>query len=201
VTGRGHRGRAALLAWALPILCGCKGGTHAGRGDSGAIAIDAGASARDAGSAGGVDASPPPDDTMLPPTSEELTARARHLLEAIGDNDPMRASDILLPRDAWLAMRDAKDAGRDWDAHVAGPFERGVHALSRRYKGASHAQAVSLELGGAIVQVDPRRHAWKKPVWTATGSRLTFIADGHTRTLSIREMVAWRGAWYVTKLR
>jgi hypothetical protein len=32
-------------------------------------------------------------------------------------------------------------------------------------------------------------------------SRLTFVVDGHTRSLSIREMTAWRGAWYVTRLR
>jgi len=33
------------------------------------------------------------------------------------------------------------------------------------------------------------------------GSRLTFLVAGHTRTLSIREMTAWRGAWYVTRFR
>ena len=27
------------------------------------------------------------------------------------------------------------------------------------------------------------------------------VVDGKTRTLSIREMTAWRGAWYVTRLK
>jgi hypothetical protein len=32
-------------------------------------------------------------------------------------------------------------------------------------------------------------------------SRLTFVVDGRTKTLTIREMTAWRGAWYITRLR
>jgi hypothetical protein len=29
---------------------------------------------------------------------------------------------------------------------------------------------------------------------------LTFVVDGRTHAMSIREMTAWRGAWYVTRL-
>jgi hypothetical protein len=143
----------------------------------------------------------PPDDTILPASSEELTGRARHLLEAIARDDATLASDILFPRDGWLATRDAPDPGKDWEVHVATPFRRAVHVLSRRNRDLTQIQAVSLELGGEIVEATPRRHGFKKPLWTVTGSRLTFVAGGHTRTVSIREMVAWRGAWYVARLR
>ena len=53
----------------------------------------------------------------------------------------------------------------------------------------------------AVVQVTPKRHGWKKPLWTVHGTRLTYLVDGHTRSIVIHEMVAWRGAWYVTHLR
>jgi hypothetical protein len=188
---------------ALAALGGCKGGTHAGGPESSAPVADAHADARDGAIAVVFDAAPaaPPGDTILPATSEELMGRARHLLEAIARDDASLASDILFPRDGWVATRDAADPGKDWDARASAPFRRAVHILSRRHLELSHAQIVSLELGGALVQATPRKHAWKEPLWTVAGSHLTFVVDGHTRTLPIREMVAWRGAWYVTRLR
>jgi hypothetical protein len=127
-------------------------------------------------------------------------ARAGHLLEAISQDDPTLAGDILFPRDGWLSTRDAPDPGKNWEGHVASPFRRRLHTLWRQHKDLEHAQVVSLVLGGAIRQTAPRRHAWKKPMWTANDSRLTFVTDGRTRVISIHEMVAWRGAWYVTRL-
>jgi hypothetical protein len=142
----------------------------------------------------------PPDDAIPPMASEELSARSRHLLEAIAKDDATLAADMLFPRDGWLATRDAVDAGREWEKRAAGPFRRAVHALSRHRKDIAGAQFVSFELGHAMTQVTPQRHGWKKALWTVTGSRMTFVVDGRTRTLSVREMTAWRGAWYVTRL-
>jgi hypothetical protein len=201
---RAARGAAVAL---IALLFGCKGGGHAsssGSSPTAVPAIDAGAATRDAGPPVVVDAAPPPDDGMLPAPSEELVVRARHLIEAIARDDASLAGDILFPRDGWVATRDAPDPGKDWDARASAPFRRAVHALSRRHRGLEsldHAQVVSLELGGALVQATPRKHGWKRALWTVAGSRLTFVVAGHTRTLPIREMVAWRGAWYVTRLR
>ncbi len=189
--------RAALVACALG---GCKAGPVSRGADSGAKP-DANADVGEA-AAPAVDAAPlPPDDSVLPPTGDELTARAGHLLEAISQDDATLAGDILFPRDGWLATHDTPDPGKDWESHVATPFRRTVHALSRQQRDRSHTQGVSLVLGGAIRQTTPRRHGWKKALWTVSGSRLTFIADGRTRVVTIHEMVAWRGAWYVTRLK
>jgi hypothetical protein len=183
------------------MVCGCKTAVHGVAADSGGQALDAAADAHDRAAALGVDAGPPPDDALPPGTSDELMTRARHLLEAITQDDATLASDILFPRDGWLATRDAEDPGKDWDTRVVMPFRKKVHVLSRRHRDLNHAQVVSLDLGGAITQTTTRRRGWKKTLWTVSESRLTFVADGHTRVLSIREMVAWRGAWYVTRLR
>jgi hypothetical protein len=148
----------------------------------------------------GVDSGAPPDDSIPSTSSDELTGRARHLLEAVGKDDPDLASDILFPRDGWMATRDADDPGKEWEKRVASPFRKAIHADARHHE-IDRAQLVSLELGHAMVQSTPKRHGWKKPLWIVHGSRLTYVVDGHTRTLNIREMTAWRGAWYVTRLR
>ena len=191
----------ARLAVALLVVvsaAGCKGT----RGSSASPVGDAGTG--DGGTSPAASASAQPDsgapaDDLIPATSsDELTSRARHLLEAIAKDDPDLATDIVFPRAAWLALRDVTDPAREWDKLVDRPFRRSLQRLSKRAEG---AQFVSLELGHAVIQESVRHHGWKKPLWTVRGSRLTYLEGGHTRTVTIREMTAWRGAWYVTRLR
>jgi hypothetical protein len=141
-----------------------------------------------------------PDD-LMPNSNEGMAARARHLLEAIAGDDAALANDILFPRDGWAATRDAADPSKDWERQVAVPFRRAVHVLSRRKVDYGRAQFVSLELGPNVSQATTRPHGWKKALWTVHGSRLTFVLDGRTRTLPVHELTAWRGEWYVTRLR
>jgi hypothetical protein len=190
------RRRVVLLRFVLIAATGCKG-AHATAGAVDAGPVDGAGLSNEASATGWADAAPA-DDTIPATSSDELTARARHLLEAITKDDADLATDIVFPRAAWLGLRDAADPAREWDKKVDRPFRRALHALSRRADG---AQFVSLELGRAVVQESVTRHGWKKALWSVHGSRLTYVVDGHTRTLSIREMTAWRGAWYVTRLR
>jgi hypothetical protein len=202
------RGPSRIVTAAAIAVCataGCKGQPRPPGLDGGNAYGNRGADpqtgAHPIADAAAADAAPPPDDAVLPPSGDGLMTRARHLVEAIVADDGSLASDILFPRDGWLATRDAVDPGKDWQKHVADPFRRSVRALSRSQRGLDHAQVVSLEIGAALAPATPRPHGWRKALWVANGSRLTFVVDGHTRTLAIREMVAWRGAWYVTKLR
>jgi hypothetical protein len=185
-------------AWTLlvPALASCRG-LHGSSADAGPA--DAASDAGDGGGSSAIDAGPA-DDAIPPTASDELTARAKHLLEAIAQDNAELAADMQFPRAGWMATRDAADPGKEWDKRVAGPFRRAVHSQWRRHKDLDRGQFVSFELGHAMVQVTPRRHGWQKPLWTVTGSRLTFVAEGKTKTLTIREMTAWRGAWYVTRL-
>jgi hypothetical protein len=190
------RRRVVLLSFVLVAASGCKG-ARATSSTVDAGPTDGASTFSEAAAPGWADAAPA-DDTIPATSSDELTARARHLLEAITKDDADLATDIIFPRAAWLGLRDAADPAREWDKRVDRPFRRALHALSRHAEG---AQFVSLELGRAVVQETVKRHGWKKALWSVHGSRLTYIVDGHTRTLSIREMTAWRGAWYVTRLR
>jgi hypothetical protein len=192
---------SALLAGSALPACKRHAALQA-EGDAGTP--DAQLPAPDGGEAGSPHAvldAGPADDAIPPATSDELTARAKHLVEAITRDDPDLGTDILFPRDGWLATRDAADPGKDWERRVASPFRRSVHVLSHHRADLGRAQQVSIEIGHAVFQVATRKRAWKKPLWTVHGSRLTYVVDGHTRTLTIREMTAWRGAWYVTRLR
>src|SRR5690242_7033215 len=65
------------------------------------------------------------DEVVLPPSaSEELTARARHLLEAVAHDNADLAADILFPRDGFITARDSADPGKAWDAKIAPAFRR-----------------------------------------------------------------------------
>ncbi|HEY4013534.1 MAG TPA: hypothetical protein VGM06_09365 [Polyangiaceae bacterium] len=200
---RGAAG-GALVTAALLALGACKASAPPS-GTAPGPAADAGVRAKEArAAAAAAEKANHPDDAMLPPAtpaaSEELMGRARHLLDAIAQNDPTLAGDILFPRDGWLAARESPDPGKEWDARAAAPFRNSVRILSRRHHDLAHADVVSLDVGENLSQATPQKHGWKEPLWIVGGSHLTFVVDGHTRVLPIREMVAWRGAWYVTRL-
>jgi hypothetical protein len=192
------RSRIAALAVIVTTACGCSKGSRATTGGGDAAPTDGGAPGSTASATPQLDAAPA-DDTIPAASSDELTARGRHLLEAISKNDPDLATDILFPRDGWLAVRDTVEPGKEWDKRIDRPFRRSVQVLSRHHM--EGAQFVSLELGHAVVQESTLHKGWKKSLWTVHGTRLTYVVEGHTRTISIHELTGWRGAWYVTRLR
>jgi hypothetical protein len=162
--------------------------TDGGIADSGLVF---GAKAADAG---------PPDDSLPPPGAPDLATRGRHLLEAITQDNPELGIDFLFPRDAYVAARDTADAAKLWEKRTLPAFQRDVHTLHQRLKG-KEAQFVSLEVGQAIMRIVPKRHDFKKGLWRVKHSRLSFTIDGNPQRFEIGEMISWRGAWYVTKLR
>lgn len=203
------RGFARSLRWWLclaPLLAGCGDKSSA----KNAPAADAGQSAavaksQDGGPEGGVaqaaDAGDTEDMSTPPPSGEELASRMRHLLEAIAQNNPDLASDAMFPRDAYIAAKDAPDPGKAWEKKVASAFRHSVERTHTRTKGASYAKFVSFELGKTISQTTPKKKDFKKPLWRVKHSKLTFSIEGKTHHLLIAEMTAWRGNWYVSRLR
>ncbi len=142
------------------------------------------------------------EDTAMPASSgDDLLLRMGHLLEAISQDNPDLASDALFPRDAYIASKDAADPPKAWEKKVSTPFRRSVGRMHKRMKGIERAKFVSFELGHSVVQLTPKKKDFKKPLWRVKHSKLTFMIDGKVRHLDIAEMTAWRGAWYVTRLR
>jgi hypothetical protein len=148
------------------------------------------------------DAGPAIEDVTMPMASgEELDARMKHLVEAIAQGNPDLAGDVVFPRDAFIQTRDSADPQKGWEKKIRGSFKRGVEGLHKKTKGADGARFVSFELGHSIVQITPKKKDWKRPLWRVKHSKLTIAVDGKQRRIDIAEMTAWRGAWYVTKLR
>jgi hypothetical protein len=189
-----------LAAYGFLALAACtdksSGAAHDG-GDSAILAR-----ARDGGLDGGANGDGGVDDLALPPAAnEELLGRMRHLLEAISQNNPDLAGDVLFPRDAYVASRDTVDPQKAWEKRVSGLFRRSVERTQKRTKGIENAKFVGFELGHAITQMTPKKHDFKRPLWRVKHSKLMFTIEGKVRHLEIAELTAWRGAWYVTRLR
>ncbi len=207
-------GRAACVF--LAALLSCKGaaekpvhdaGTDAGRRDGAATPIPTAE-----GTAGaGADAGPPPapsapaaaivEETLPEITSDELTLRMRHLLEAIAQDNADLARDTLYPRDGFILLRDAKDPGKTWDQRVQAPFRKAVHRTHQRTKGIENAKYVAFEVGGSGVRVTARNREWKRDVFRAGHARLVFTIDGKAKHIEVGELVSYKGAWYVMRLR
>ncbi len=192
-----------ILGLVALLALGCSDKTAAATADAGASALVR----ADAGEAGAPAASAMPDggafdDTAMPASSgQDLETRMRHLLEAIAQNNPDLAGDALFPRDAFVAAKDVPDPQKAWEKKVQTTFRRSVERMHKRMKGVEHAKFVSFEVGHSIVQLTPKKKDFKKPLWRVKHSKLTFTIDGKTRHLDVPEMTAWRGAWYVTRLR
>jgi hypothetical protein len=149
-----------------------------------------------------VEAAPPVADDSLPPfTSDELTTRAKHLLEAIAKDDADLATDIVFPRDAYLTVKDVPDPGKNWDQKVLAAFKAQVHTLHHHTKGVERAVFTGFELGQPATEALPKKHDLKRMLWRARRSRLGFSIDGKPSHFDIVEVTGWRGSWYVTKLR
>jgi hypothetical protein len=186
--------------------CLLLGGAAAACNDRSSASGDAGDAAADARAhEGGLDAAAADagiDDLAPPPTpNEELFGRMRHLLEAVAQDNPDLAGDILFPRDAYLATRDSVDPQKAWEKRVQGQFHRAVERTHKRMKGIENAKFVGFELGHSVSQLTPKKHDFKRPLWRVRHSKISFTIDGKVRHLDIAELTAWRGAWYVTRLR
>lgn len=192
----GLRLRAAALGLLTLAACHAKpraaadaGGANPAR--DAAPAVDA-ASLLEAG---------PAADALPEPSSAELTTRARHLLEAIRDSNPDLCRDIVFPRNAYMDTRDADDPGKQWDLKFKPEFDKELRRIARRTRGIDRSVFVSFEIGHQIVQVEPKKKDWKVALWHVRNNTLSFTIDGKLHKLDVGEMTAWRGSWYVTRLR
>jgi hypothetical protein len=182
-------------------LVGCGGCDEVATRTDAAVSLDAHAIVEASVSAAHVDADVSASFDDLPDAGPaDLDLRGKHLLEAIAQNDAALAADIILPREAWMAVRDAQDPGGLYDVKFKTSFASQIARANRHEKGVDHAVFVSFELGPNPVRVTPKKHEWKEALWHVSRSTLTFTIDGRVHRIEIAEMIAWRGNWYVSHL-
>jgi hypothetical protein len=207
-----HLIRASALAGLLAVgsLGACRRVEVYGEPDAGDAALDARADAR----APSVDAATPLHDSgseagaapqtvlvpePLPPAlSDELRDRMAHLVEAMQERNPDLARDVLFPRGAFLMLSDAKAPNQVWDTRIRGGFEKVISHKSRLVRPSSKLVRVDI---GKVARSDRKPGEWKVEVWQAHQARLILDEAGKTREVKLGELTAYKGAWYVTKLR
>src|SRR5437868_9768279 len=113
--------RWGVIVFAALATAACNDRGSGAAADSGATLL---AARLDAASSAAHDAGSDLDDTALPHTSsEELSARMRHLLEAISQDNADLASDVLFPRDAYAATKDLSDPSKAWERRLQSGFK------------------------------------------------------------------------------
>ena len=198
----GQEGAAA----ALGVDAG--GGSDAGpSSDAGTVAPE-GSALSDAGSDVGSDASTAtataqpfaPDNKILPPLeSEDLTARARGLFEAIAKNDPSLGESFWFPKEPFIPLKDVKDSGKYWD-QLHATYVSDIRKLHRKRKSWDGAKFVSFQVGSTPKWVPPGDEGNKIGYYRTFRGKLRYEIDGESSSFEVRVMISWQGRWFITHL-
>ncbi|WP_437605970.1 hypothetical protein WMF20_33625 [Sorangium sp. So ce834] len=174
--------------------------------------LDGGARAADEAAA--TDGAPPPGappaasadataiatNKILPPLeSEELTARARALFDAIVKNEPALADPFWFPKEPFIPLKDVKDPGKYWDnLHAA--YANDVKAMHRKRKSWEGARFVGFEVGSRPKWVPPGDEVNKIGYYRSFHGKLKVELDGKPASVDVHTIISWQGRWYITHL-
>jgi hypothetical protein len=121
------------------------------------------------------------------------------LLDAVVSDDPARARELFLPRDAF-AMIKAVNQPDPLHARLLRAFERDIHALHASLPGIEHAQFVRVELSRRRSFVKPGEEANRLPYWAQRHAWLVYRVGEREQRFELRVMIAWNDRWYLTHL-
>ncbi|WP_437567396.1 hypothetical protein [Sorangium sp. So ce542] len=150
--------------------------------------------------AAGADATAIATNKILPPLeSEELTARARALFDAIVKNEPALADPFWFPKEPFIPLKDVKDPGKYWDnLHAA--YANDVKAMHRKRKSWEGARFVGFEVGSRPKWVPPGDEVNKIGYYRSFHGKLKVELDGKPASLDVHTIISWQGRWYITHL-
>ncbi|XXX73549.1 hypothetical protein WMF30_38495 [Sorangium sp. So ce134] len=148
----------------------------------------------------GADATALATNKILPPLeSEELTARARALFDAIVKNEPALADPFWFPKEPFIPLKDVKDPGKYWDnLHAA--YANDVKAMHRKRKSWEGAQFVGFEVGSRPKWVPPGDEVNKIGYYRSFHGKLKYELDGKPASVDVHTIISWQGRWYITHL-
>ena len=134
----------------------------------------------------------------LPPlgTAEE---RAHRLFDAIVHDDPARADDFFLARDAFRLIKAVPDPDPLWERlHAA--YVRDIHALHAAIHDLGRAEFVRLRLTRRRGWVVVGEEANRLPYWAQRHSFLDYRVEAEERHIEVRTMITWSDEWFITHL-
>ncbi|AUX24706.1 hypothetical protein SOCEGT47_052450 [Sorangium cellulosum] len=141
-----------------------------------------------------------PDNKILPPLeSQELTARASALFDAIVKNEPALAEPFWFPKEPFIPLKDVKGPGKYWDnLHAA--YLADVKATHRKRKSWEGARFVGFEVGSRPKWVPPGKEANKIGYYRSLHGKLRYEIDGRPASIDVHTIISWQGRWYITHL-
>jgi hypothetical protein len=149
-----------------------------------------------------VDAAPPfvADNKVLPPLeSDDLTARAKQLFDAIVADDPARGEAFWFPKEPFIPLKDVKGPDKYWD-NLHKTYVRDVHALHKKRKSWDGAKFVSFEVGSKPKWVPPGDEANKIGYYRSFRGKLKYEIGDQTSTIEVHTIISWQGRWFITHL-
>jgi hypothetical protein len=144
-------------------------------------------------SAPAADSAPSP----APPLGD-VEERAVALLDAIRHDDPARAKDFFLSREAFRVIKAMSDPDSAYDP-LYRSYEKDIHKLHAELGDLSQAEFVRVDAGKSKY-VKKGEEANAKPYWATRVSSLVYRVGGEERRIELRVMIAWEGRWYITHL-
>ncbi len=137
-----------------------------------------------------------------PPPRPPLGAaaeRARRLFEAIASDDPARADDFFLSREAFRLIKAVPSPDPLWERlHAA--YVRDIHALHATTPDLAGAAFERLRFTGRRGWVVVGEEANRLPYWAQRHSSIDYGVGGQVRHIEVRTMITWDDQWYVTHL-
>ncbi|WP_437903182.1 hypothetical protein WME95_32075 [Sorangium sp. So ce327] len=140
------------------------------------------------------------DNKILPALeSEELTARASALFDAIVKKEPALAEPFWFPKEPFIPLKDVKDPGKYWDnLHAA--YVNDVKSMHRKRKSWEGARFVGFVVGSKPKWVPPGDEVNKIGYYRSFHGKLKYEIDGKPASLDVHTIISWQGRWYITHL-
>lgn len=129
----------------------------------------------------------------------DATLRARVLLDAILADDPARAHDLFLPREAFRLIKATGNPDALYD-RLLSAYDRDIHALHKQLAGRGTPTFVRLELSRRREWVLPLVEANRLPYWAQRHNTLVIRTGNREERIEVRVMIAWDERWYITHL-
>lgn len=142
-----------------------------------------------------------PSLASAPPRPPLGTAsdRAQRLFDAIVHDDPARADDFFLSREAFRLIKAVPDPDPLWERlHTA--YVRDIHALHAATRDLEGATLTRLRFTGRRGWVVVGEEANRLPYWAQRHSWLDYRAGGEERHIEVRTMITWDDEWFITHL-
>lgn len=140
------------------------------------------------------------DNKVLPPLeSDDLTDKAKKLLDAIIRDDPAVGESFWFPKEPFIPLKDVKGPDKYWN-NLHATYARDIHALHRKRKSWEGATFVSFKMGSTPKWVPPGDEANKIGYYRSFRGKLTYRIDEKNTTIDVHTIISWQGEWFITHL-